>query len=158
MVSTSDFDSDNSCSNQFAPAKIKEGKIMIQRLSTEEKLNADKIIQKLCDEINDKRLILSNFRKDFKYCKGYEFYNEKIFLFKRDIKSIRNKIKKVASFIYTRDKNKDTSMYFTRSDMYKLFGKQKWELNKDEIREYNRIKKQESRKKAKDKLKKDVHF
>lgn len=158
MVSTSDFDSDNNCSNQFAPANIKEGKIMIQRLSTEEKLNADIIKKALDEDIKDKCVFLNDFKKRFNYCKRSEFYNEKILLFKREINTLRCKRRKVASFIFTRDKNKDTSMYFTRSDMYKIFGKQKQELSKDEIREYNRIKKQESRKKAKDKLKKDVHF
>jgi hypothetical protein len=120
-----------------------------QRLSTKEKLNADAIKKEFDDKIKEKYLFIDNFKKEFSYCKWSEFYIEKISLLRREINVLRRKRRKIVSFIFTRDKNKDTSLYFIKGDMYKFFGKQKQELSKDEIREYNRIKKKQSRERRK---------
>lgn len=74
---------------------------------------------------------------------GSEAFND----IKEKIKGLQNKKRQLENYIYRKAHNysKYKGLFSMQGTMYKMYGKKKNELTPEELREYNRLKKRESR-------------
>ena len=111
---------------------------MKEWLTIEERLNAN-------SEYLEIKNLLLELRKKRKYYKSIKCY-DRVEILNIEICDKQKRREKLYRFINNSRKSKYGGLYGINGDIYQMFGKLRKELTKEELREYMRIKKSESRK------------